>query len=358
MDQERERGITILAKNTAVQYGETKLNIIDTPGHADFGGEVERGLTMVDGVLLLVDAAEGPLPQTRFVLRKALEAGCRSCSSSTRSTAPTRASTRSSTRSRSCSWTSTPTRTSSSSRSSSPTPRPARRRWTRPRRATTSSRCSTCSSRRSRRRPTSPSHPAQALVTNLDADPYLGRLGVCRVRQGTIRKGDIGWCRADGETVDARQDHRAVRHRRPAPRAGRRGRAGRDLRRRRPPGDHDRRDARRRRRPAAAAGPARRRARRSASRSPSTTSPFAGKDGNKLTARQIQARLDQELIGNVSIRVETPSARTPGRSRAAASCSSRCSSRRCAARASSCSSASRASSRARSTAPSTSRWSA
>ena len=73
MDQERERGITILAKNTAVQYGETKLNIIDTPGHADFGGEVERGLTMVDGVLLLVDASEGPLPQTRFVLRKALE---------------------------------------------------------------------------------------------------------------------------------------------------------------------------------------------------------------------------------------------------------------------------------------------
>ncbi len=74
MDLEREKGITILAKNTAVRYGEVKLNIIDTPGHADFGGEVERGLTMVDGVLLLVDASEGPLPQTRFVLRKALEA--------------------------------------------------------------------------------------------------------------------------------------------------------------------------------------------------------------------------------------------------------------------------------------------
>src|SRR3954447_3287887 len=73
-DLEREKGITILAKNTSVRYGETKLNIIDTPGHADFGGEVERGLTMVDGVLLLVDASEGPLPQTRFVLRKALEA--------------------------------------------------------------------------------------------------------------------------------------------------------------------------------------------------------------------------------------------------------------------------------------------
>src|SRR5271165_6613121 len=74
MDLEREKGITILAKNTAVHHGDVKINIIDTPGHADFGGEVERGLTMVDVVLLLVDASEGPLPQTRFVLRKALEA--------------------------------------------------------------------------------------------------------------------------------------------------------------------------------------------------------------------------------------------------------------------------------------------
>ena len=77
MDLEREKGITILAKNTAVStrpYGDVKINIVDTPGHADFGGEVERALSMVDGVLLLVDASEGPLPQTRFVLRKALEA--------------------------------------------------------------------------------------------------------------------------------------------------------------------------------------------------------------------------------------------------------------------------------------------
>src|SRR2546423_12902045 len=73
-DLEREKGITILAKNTGIHYGDVKINIVDTPGHADFGGEVERGLTMVDGVLLLVDASEGPLPQTRFVLRKALEA--------------------------------------------------------------------------------------------------------------------------------------------------------------------------------------------------------------------------------------------------------------------------------------------
>src|SRR6188472_2775619 len=72
-DLERERGITILAKNLAVHYGDTLINICDTPGHADFGGEVERTLSMVDGVMLLVDASEGPLPQTRFVLRKALE---------------------------------------------------------------------------------------------------------------------------------------------------------------------------------------------------------------------------------------------------------------------------------------------
>src|SRR5574338_25913 len=74
-DQERERGITILAKAAAVTWGDVRLNLVDTPGHADFGGEVERALSMVDGVLLLVDAAEGPLPQTRYVLQKALNAG-------------------------------------------------------------------------------------------------------------------------------------------------------------------------------------------------------------------------------------------------------------------------------------------
>src|SRR5262252_9275188 len=72
---ERERGITILAKNTAIFYHDVKINIVDTPGHSDFGGEVERALKMVDGVMLLVDASEGPLPQTRYVLSKALEAG-------------------------------------------------------------------------------------------------------------------------------------------------------------------------------------------------------------------------------------------------------------------------------------------
>ena len=77
IDLEREKGITIMAKNTAINFHGTRINIVDTPGHADFGGEVERTLKMVDGVLLLVDASEGPLPQTRFVLRKALEAGLR-----------------------------------------------------------------------------------------------------------------------------------------------------------------------------------------------------------------------------------------------------------------------------------------
>src|SRR5437867_11557344 len=72
LDLERERGITIMAKNTAIRYGEVKINIVDTPGHSDFGGEVERVLKMVDGVMRLVDASEGPLPQTRFVLRNAL----------------------------------------------------------------------------------------------------------------------------------------------------------------------------------------------------------------------------------------------------------------------------------------------
>ena len=77
IDLERERGITIMAKNTAVEYGGVKINIVDTPGHADFGGEVERTLKMVDGVLLLVDASEGPLPQTRFVLKRPLNLNCR-----------------------------------------------------------------------------------------------------------------------------------------------------------------------------------------------------------------------------------------------------------------------------------------
>src|SRR4051812_14151937 len=201
MDQERERGITILAKNTSVRYGETKLNIIDTPGHADFGGEVERGLTMVDGVLLLVDASEGPLPQTRFVLRKALESRLPVVLVVNKIDRPDARidevvheveelfldlDAQEEQLEFPIVFTNAKAGTASMDKTTpgeslkplldllvETVPPPAY----------------------------DPEHPAQALVTNLDADPYLGRLGICRVRQGTIRKGDIGWCRADGETV-------------------------------------------------------------------------------------------------------------------------------------------------------------
>ena len=200
-DLEREKGITILAKNTSVRHGDVKLNIIDTPGHADFGGEVERGLTMVDGVLLLVDASEGPLPQTRFVLRKALEAKLPVILVVNKVDRPD-------------------ARIGEvldevyelfldldADRGPDRVPDRLLQRQGRPgvadrgrARARTSSRCSTCSSRRSRRPSYEPDHPLQALVTNLDASLYVGRIALCRVRHGTIRKGQaVAWCRADGE---------------------------------------------------------------------------------------------------------------------------------------------------------------
>src|SRR5881392_3978470 len=204
MDLEREKGITILAKNTAVRYGGTKLNIIDTPGHADFGGEVERGLTMVDGVLLLVDASEGPLPQTRFVLRKTLEGRLPVIlvvnkvdrpdariaevvdevyelfldldADETQIEFP-------------IVYTNAKAGQASLDPSTPGTdlgplldllishiPAPEH----------------------------DPAHPLQAHVTNLDASPYVGRLAICRVRHGTIRRGQqVAWCRADGTTQTA-----------------------------------------------------------------------------------------------------------------------------------------------------------
>ncbi len=206
MDLEREKGITILAKNTAVRLGKTKINIVDTPGHADFGGEVERGLTMVDGVLLLVDASEGPLPQTRFVLRKALELRLpivlvvnKVDRPDARPVGGRRRGLRALPRPR--------RRTSrrSSSRSSTPTHVPG-----------------TPVSAPDELAPDlmplfdtlletipppsyDPAHPLQALVTNLDASPYMGRLALLRIRHGTLRKGaPIAWCRADGTIVNAR----------------------------------------------------------------------------------------------------------------------------------------------------------
>ena len=179
-----------------------KLNIVDTPGHADFGGEVERGLTMVDGVLLLVDASEGPLPQTRFVLRKALEARLPVILVVNKVDRPDARDRR------------------GDRRGLRAVPRPRRRRvpdrvsdrlhqcargrlgLARPRtsRAPTSGRCWSCSLEHIPAPEYEPGHPLQAHVTNLDASPYVGRLAICRVRQGTIRRGEtIAWCRADGE---------------------------------------------------------------------------------------------------------------------------------------------------------------
>ena len=130
-DLERERGITILAKNTGVRYHDVKINIVDTPGHSDFGGEVERALKMVDGVMLLVDASEGPLPQTRYVLTKALEAKLPPIVVINKIDRPdARVAGSARTRFTICSSIWTRTKTSSISRCSTPTPRSASRRPT------------------------------------------------------------------------------------------------------------------------------------------------------------------------------------------------------------------------------------
>ena len=119
-DLEKERGITILAKNTAIDYRRQHINIVDTPGHADFGGEVERVLSMVDGVLLLVDAVDGPMPQTRFVTRKALALGLKPIVVVNKIDRPAPARTGSSTRPSTCSTSSARPTSSSTSRSSTP----------------------------------------------------------------------------------------------------------------------------------------------------------------------------------------------------------------------------------------------
>src|SRR5215510_16537698 len=205
MDLEREKGITILAKNTAVRYGDTKINIIDTPGHADFGGEVERGLTMVDGVLLLVDASEGPLPQTRFVLRKSLEARLPVILVVNKVDRPD-------------------ARTKevvdevyqlfidldadehqiefpilyADSRTGHAGPDPdALAEDLEPLFDALRTHIPAPSYEEG--------HPLQALVTNLDASPYVGRLALCRVRNGTIRRGQaVAWCRTDGTIESAK----------------------------------------------------------------------------------------------------------------------------------------------------------
>ena len=254
MDLEREKGITILAKNTSVRHGGVKFNIVDTPGHADFGGEVERALAMVDGVLLLVDASEGPLPQTRFVLRKALERRLPVVLVVNKIDRPD----------------------------------------ARPKEVVDEVYelfldldadeeqiefpIVYCNARAGRASldptvvgtdleplfkviydyipaPTfEADHPLQALVTNLDVSAYVGRLAICRVLHGTIRRGQqAAWCRADGNR-GAVQGCRAVRVRGSGP-SGRRGSGSwRDHRRGRVVRSDDRRDTLGRRGPATPPG--------------------------------------------------------------------------------------------------------
>jgi GTP-binding protein len=199
MDLEREKGITILAKNTAVQYGETKINIIDTPGHADFGGEVERGLTMVDGVLLLVDASEGPLPQTRFVLRKALEARLPVILVVNK---VDRADARIG---EVIDETYELFLDLDADESQIEFPivyTNAKDGWASMREGVAGTSLRPLLDLIVEHIPApsyDPEHPLQALVTNLDASPYLGRIALCRVRHGVLRRGQqVAWCRTDG----------------------------------------------------------------------------------------------------------------------------------------------------------------
>jgi GTP-binding protein len=302
MDLEREKGITILARNTAVRHGGVKINIVDTPGHADFGGEVERGLTMVDGVLLLVDASEGPLPQTRFVLRKALEARLPVILVVNKVDRPdariaevvndvyelfldldaredqiefpivycnARAG-----------------HAGLAPDELAPDLEPLF--------ATLLERIPPPEY--------DDGHPLQAHVTNLDASPYVGRLALCRVRQGTIRKGEqVAWCRASGEVERAKVTELFVTEALDRVEAAEAG-----------PGEliavagiadvtigetlADPDDPR----PLPVIG----------IDEPSlaltigiNTSPLSGRDGDKLTATMIKGRLDQELVGNVSLRI-------------------------------------------------------
>jgi GTP-binding protein TypA/BipA len=306
MDLEREKGITILSKNTSLRYRGVKLNIIDTPGHADFGGEVERGLTMVDGVLLLVDASEGPLPQTRFVLRKALEAKLPVILVVNKVDRPDARVAEVidevyelfldlDADEQQIEFPIVYCNAKAGVASLSYDPgQPIQEPDLAPLMDLLLERIPA---------PThDPEHPLQAYVTNLDASAYVGRLAICRVRHGTIRKGQqIAWCRADGSIRRAQVAELYVTDaldRVDAPDAG--------------PGEI-----------IAVAGIAEVTIGETLADPEDpralpvitvdepamsitigvNTSPLASKDGDKLTARQIRARLDQELVGNVSLRV-------------------------------------------------------
>jgi len=302
MDLEREKGITILAKNTAVRYGDVKLNIVDTPGHADFGGEVERGLTMVDGVLLLVDASEGPLPQTRFVLRKALELRLPVILVINKIDRPDARIAQVvdevyelfldlDADESQIDFPIVYTNAKAGQASLDP--------------ATPGTDLKPLLDLFVEHVPApeyEPDHPLQAHVTNLDASPYVGRIAICRVRAGTIRRGEtVAWCRSDGTTERVRISELYVTEaldRVDAAQAS----AGEiisvagiaDI----TIGDTL----------ADAADPKPLPVITVDEPSLSVTiginsSPLAGQDGQYLTASQVKARLERELIGNVSLRI-------------------------------------------------------
>jgi GTP-binding protein TypA/BipA len=315
MDLEREKGITILAKNTAVRYqgpaapeGGMTINIIDTPGHADFGGEVERGLEMVDGVILLVDASEGPLPQTRFVLRKALQKRLPVILAINKVDRPD---------SRIAEVVDEAYELfmdldADESQIEFPIvyvhAKAGKASLTRPADGTSigdSDDLEPLFATIVSAIPAPKYHegaPLQAHVTNLDASPYLGRLALCRIHEGTIKRGQqVAWCRNDGTVQRVKLTELLLTEaleRKPAESAG--------------PGDiiaiagideitigetiADPEDPRPL--PVITVD------------EPSismtigiNTSPLAGKSGKKLTARQVKDRLEAELIGNVSIRL-------------------------------------------------------
>jgi GTP-binding protein len=301
-DLEREKGITILAKNTAVVHNGVKLNIVDTPGHADFGGEVERGLTMVDGVLLLVDASEGPLPQTRFVLRKALQARLPVIlvvNKVDRADARIK---------EVVSEVEELFLDLDADEDQIDFPilyANARAGWAATEQGVEGTDLEPLFQAIVDRIPApafDPDGPLQAIVSNLDASPYLGRLAICRVHNGTLRKGaSVAWCKLDGTIERTRITELYVTDaldRVDAEEAG--------------PGEI-----------AAVAGMAEITIGETLADpddprplpvitvdEPSlamtvgiNTSPLAGADGNKLTARQVLGRLEAELIGNVSLRV-------------------------------------------------------
>jgi GTP-binding protein len=316
MDLEREKGITILAKNTAVKHRiegrDVTINIIDTPGHADFGGEVERGLSMVDGVVLLVDASEGPLPQTRFVLRKALQAKLPVVLVVNKVDRPDARiaevvdetyelfldllDDNAATAAKALDF---PILYCSAKAGRASLARPENG-------AMPEDKDLEALFRTILESVPAPTYdegaPLQAHVTNLDASPYLGRLALCRVHQGQISKGQtVAWCRTDGNVERVKITELLMTEaldRVPAESAG--------------PGDI-----------IAIAGipeitigetladiddprplPIITIDEPSISMTVGiNTAPLAGESGKKLTARLVKARLDTELVGNVSIRV-------------------------------------------------------